>query len=71
MDGARKFLSAFEGKSGDALRIAKRAVVQGGRLPLLDALRLESEIFGLLWNSPDRDEGVKAFLEKRKPKFTT
>ena len=71
MDGARKFLSAFEGKSGDALRIAKRTVIQGGRIPLLDALRLESETFGLLWNSPDREEGVKAFLEKRKPKFTT
>ena len=71
MAGTRKFLAAFDGKSGDALRIAKRTVIQGGRMQLLDALRLESETFGLLWNSPDREEGVKALLEKRKPKFTT
>ncbi len=67
--GAHKFLAAFSGKSGDALRIAKRAVVEGAKLPLDQALDCESESFGLLWSSPDREEGVRAFIEKRKPNF--
>lgn len=71
LPGANKLLAAFAGKSGDALRIAKRAVVQGAKLPLPEALNFESESFGLLWSSPDRAEGVKAFMEKRKPNFTS
>jgi enoyl-CoA hydratase len=69
MDGARKFLSNFTGKSGDALRIAKRAIVQGSKLDIEKALTYESDSFGLLWSSPDREEGVRAFMEKRKPKY--
>lgn len=71
LEGAKKFLRQFTAKSGDAVRVAKRTVVNGAKVPLEDALKLESEAFGLLWSGPDREEGVKAFLEKRKPKFTT
>jgi enoyl-CoA hydratase len=71
VEGAKKFLRQFTSKSGDAVRVAKRTVVNGAKMHLEDALKLESEGFGLLWSGPDREEGVKAFLEKRKPKFTT
>jgi enoyl-CoA hydratase/carnithine racemase len=71
MEGARKFLASFARKSGDALRVTKRAIIQGGKLPLEQALVYESEAFGALWSSPDREEGVRAYLEKRKPNFTT
>ncbi len=68
---SKKFLARLTEKSGKALRIAKRAIIQGLMGSLDEGLALENELFGLLWNSPDREEGVKAYLEKRKPRFTT
>jgi len=71
LNAARKFLSRLTEKSGDALRVAKRAMVCGLEGVLPSGLAVENELFGLIWSSSDREEGVKAFLEKRKPKFTT
>ncbi|MEK7385813.1 MAG: enoyl-CoA hydratase-related protein, partial [candidate division NC10 bacterium] len=53
-----------------ALRYAKEAVVKGLELPLADGLRLEQDLATLLRTTEDRVEGAKAFLEKRKPRFT-
>ena len=53
-----------------ALRYAKEAVVKGLGLPLDDGLRLENDLATLLRTTEDRIEGAKAFLEKRKPRFT-
>ena len=53
-----------------ALRYAKEAVVKGLELPLADGLRLENDLATLLRTTEDRIEGAKAFLEKRKPRFT-
>ena len=36
--------------------------------PLDEALSLERKL--LLWQSEDHVEGIRAFVEKRKPKFT-
>jgi enoyl-CoA hydratase/carnithine racemase len=35
-----------------------------------DAQDLESSLFGLLASTADMKEGMRAFLEKRKPDFT-
>ncbi len=69
IDGTKKFLSMFAKKSRTAVAIAKRAILGGMKLGIDEGLNLEGELFGLLWTSPDREEGVKAFLVKRKPKF--
>ncbi|MCD6119311.1 enoyl-CoA hydratase/isomerase family protein [bacterium] len=69
ISGTKKFLSKFTKKSRNAIKIAKRAVIGGLRLNINEGLDLESELFGLLWSSPDREEGVNAFMEKRKPDF--
>jgi enoyl-CoA hydratase/carnithine racemase len=47
----------------------KEAVTLGPDAPLDVALALERKSFQLLFASEDRDEGIGAFLEKRKPVF--
>ncbi len=56
-------------KSPIALRIAKEAVRIASRSNLDEGLRREVDLFALCFSSEDKDEGVKAFLEKRKPAF--
>src|SRR5438874_11290306 len=56
-------------KSPVALRLAKEAVKTAARSTLDEGLRREIDLFALCFSSADKDEGVKAFLEKRKPEF--
>ena len=57
-------------KAPIALRYAKEAVVKGLGMSLEDGLRLEGDLSTLLRTTEDRVEGAKAFLEKRKPRWT-
>ncbi|HUN72839.1 MAG TPA: enoyl-CoA hydratase-related protein [Steroidobacteraceae bacterium] len=52
-----------------AVAAIKDAVLRGADLPLDAALRLEAQSFQALFASEDRAEGMRAFLEKRKPEF--
>jgi enoyl-CoA hydratase/carnithine racemase len=52
-----------------ALRFIKEAVNKGLDLTLEQGLRLEADLYFLLHTTRDRTEGIKAFLEKRKPEF--
>jgi enoyl-CoA hydratase len=56
-------------KSPIALRMAKEAVKVASRSNLDEGLRREIDLFALCFSSEDKDEGVNAFLEKRKPEF--
>lgn len=56
-------------KSPVALRMAKEAVKLASRSSLDEGLRREVDLFALCFSSEDKDEGVRAFLEKRKPVF--
>jgi enoyl-CoA hydratase len=56
-------------KSPIALRMAKEAVKLASRSNLDEGLRREVDLFALCFSSEDKDEGVRAFLEKRKPVF--
>ena len=57
-------------KSPVAVRAAKEAVRAAGRLPLAQGCALETSLFLGAFASDDRVEGMRAFLEKRKPAFT-
>lgn len=56
-------------KSPVALQLIKEGARAAWRMPLEEGLRLETTLFGLAFSSQDKEEGVKAFLEKRKPDF--
>jgi len=52
-----------------ALQQAKRSINLGVELDLHTALALEAECYNVCLTSEDRDEGLKAFNEKRKPVY--
>src|SRR2546428_82810 len=54
-------------KSPIALSLAKEAVKIASRSNLDEGLRREVDLFALCFSTEDKDEGVAAFLEKRKP----
>jgi enoyl-CoA hydratase len=52
-----------------SLKGTKRAIDEGIEMPLEEALKFELEIYDKVSNSQDAEEGLSAFLEKRKPVF--
>jgi enoyl-CoA hydratase len=52
-----------------AVQYAKEAVLRGIDMPLEQALRFETDLTIILQTTEDRADGVRAFLEKRKPEF--
>jgi enoyl-CoA hydratase len=70
MPRVRALAAGIAAKSPVALRYLKEAVRATTRAPLDEGLRLERSLFGLAFASRDKEEGVQAFLEKRKPGFT-
>lgn len=53
-----------------AVRLAKEALLKAMDTDLASGLRLERHAFTLLAGTRDRDEGIRAFQEKRRPAFT-
>lgn len=56
-------------KGRPAITAILRAVREGTAMPLAEGLKLESTLFGTICETQDMQEGAKAFLEKRQPKF--
>ncbi len=52
-----------------ALRAAKQAIIQGLKRPMEEGLKAEGEAYDSLIHTRDREEGIKAFLEKRPPEW--
>jgi enoyl-CoA hydratase/carnithine racemase len=52
-----------------AVEAIKEALQLGADVPLQTALAVERKSFQLLFASEDREEGIAAFMENRKPDF--
>ena len=60
---------AIAGRAPLAVRWAKQMIDRGIDAPLEVALRLEGDSAGRTFSTSDRTEGMRAFLERRKPEF--
>jgi enoyl-CoA hydratase/carnithine racemase len=56
-------------KAPVAMRYAKEAVHKGLDMTLEQGLRLEADLYFLLHTTTDRTEGIRSFLEKKKPEY--
>jgi len=66
---ARDLLLTVESRGPVGVRLVKEAVRKGIDMTLEQGIRLEEDLYALLQTTTDRAEGVRAFLEKRKPIF--
>ena len=57
-------------KSPLTLKVAKEALRASERLSIEDGINYERDLFCLCFSSADKEEGVKAFLEKRPAQWT-
>ncbi len=66
---ARELLATLASRGPLGVRMVKDAVRKGFDMTIEQGIRLEEDLYALLQTSADRAEGVKAFLEKRRPLF--
>ena len=69
MDEALATAQSIAANAPLSVRQAKKSIHYGLQLDLLSGYRFEIEAYNRLVDTDDRREGVKAFNEKRKPKF--
>ena len=67
---ARELVARYVSGPAQALRAAKAAVDGGLAMDLASGLAWESQLFAALFATADKAEGMTAFVEKRKPKFS-
>jgi enoyl-CoA hydratase/carnithine racemase len=68
-DRTLELAAKIAAKSPASLQAAKETIRAAWQMPLDAGLRFEKAWFGLLFSTEDKEEGVTAFLEKRKPDF--
>lgn len=70
MDEAINLARKFADRPRLALKANKNAASNGINMDLYSALAYEARCFEILFSTQDLKEGMRAFLEKRKPLFT-
>lgn len=69
MDQAMKVAKKIASKAPLAVKMALYAVKYGTEVDLETGIVLESALANITINSKDKDEGIAAFFEKRKPEY--
>ena len=69
LEEAKKVANEIASKSPVAVRMAKMAVNKAFEMGLTQGIDFERELFYLLFASEDKDEGMNAFIGKRKAEF--
>jgi len=69
-DELEKYVKGFSGKSSIVLKLTKKALRKSAGLNFIDSLRVVEDIYlNELMKTHDANEGLTAFLEKRKPSW--
>ena len=69
LEETKKVAVQVAGNGPVGVRLAKMVVNKGFNMDLTEACSLESYAFGISFSTEDQKEGMKAFLEKRKPNY--
>jgi enoyl-CoA hydratase len=69
MDEVMKTAEAIASMSLPSVMIAKEAILRSFESSLAEGIRFERRVFHSLFATEDQKEGMKAFIEKRKPDF--
>jgi enoyl-CoA hydratase len=69
LNEAKKLAATIAAKPGLAVRMAKDAILKAQDLTLASGLDYENRLFALLFGTEDQKEGMRAFIEKRKPQW--
>lgn len=67
---AKKMAAKLKSRPRAAFKMIKTSVNKGGSVDLQTGLTIEARCFEFLFSTEDQKEGMKAFVEKRKPNFT-
>ena len=69
MHEARALASKILAKGPAAIALAKACLRAAQEMPLAAGLAFETSAFGLVGTTQDKEEGIRAFLEKRAPSW--
>jgi enoyl-CoA hydratase/carnithine racemase len=67
---AEGLLAELAGCAPKSLAMAKAAIERGSDVGIDEGLRIERQCYDVTLVSADRDEGLRAFAEKRPPRYT-
>ena len=70
LNEAKRLAAKIAAKPSLAVRMAKDAVLKAQDMPLESGLEYENRVFAMLFGTEDQKEGMRAFLEKRKPRYS-
>ncbi|HBF13061.1 MAG TPA: hypothetical protein DDW49_06705 [Deltaproteobacteria bacterium] len=70
MEDVKKTLGTILKKGPVAISLVKKVINDGSDLDLVSGLALEACTFPITFATSDKNEGIKAFLEKRPAQFT-
>ncbi|MEA4926120.1 MAG: short-chain-enoyl-CoA hydratase [Syntrophomonadaceae bacterium] len=69
MEEAKKLAKKISSKAPLAVRLSKNQITRGMQADIDTAMLIEADMFGLCFATEDQQEGMSAFLEKRKAEF--
>lgn len=69
MEEAKKLSKKISSKAPLAVRLSKNQITRGMQADIDTAMLIEADMFGLCFATEDQQEGMSAFIEKRKAEF--